>query len=303
MFDGKYHFSGITESSVCDEKLKLFQTHALASYREYVKKYFPEEVSNYPLSAPITLGVIVLDDEVFFIFIKSVQDQLSIQRSNSALKDILGDATDAPDPIKIKKILDVFNLQASQLIDIYKFSRLGFDFKFFSDNAPNEVAKKHFEFFGKTRAKEDHRSSEEKKQLIHSLVSSPVKFELFDVEKLIKRVNNEQFSSELKEAIKCYELNLYIASGSTASICLETILNIQCDLNGIAVDPRFIPNMANALKKNKVINEMLHTRLMSSNHLRRAYSHSKTGTRKQSDVENMLVTIEELVNTLYPETF
>lgn len=156
------------------------------------------------------------------------------------------------------------------------------------------------ELYGKQLA-DDHRSD------IHELQEAYVyshdyekatTFSFLDFEGLIKKVNDKDFEEQMKQAEFCYKHKVYLSAACTFSVCLETVLMLILDKNGIKISDQstILNSLGEKLREEKIISRRDNNRILVTYSIRNATSHTNKTKVIQNDCEGILKTIDYFVN-------
>lgn len=121
----------------------------------------------------------------------------------------------------------------------------------------------------------------------------------YDIQPMIAKVNDEDFSYQIDEALKCMEQNLYLPAAATIAVALETVLVLILEKNNIKIkesDNTIIGELSRKLRENKIINYREMTRLEVAYKLRNTISHSNKGKVLITDCETLLNTISVFID-------
>ncbi len=123
-------------------------------------------------------------------------------------------------------------------------------------------------------------------------------FSFLDFDALIKKVNDEDFSYQMREAKTCYEQQLYLAACCTFSVCLETVLMQILEKHNLKVneDSTMLNKIGDTLRENKIISKRANNRLLITYSVRNSTSHTNKNKVIQNDCEWILKTIEFFVD-------
>lgn len=119
-----------------------------------------------------------------------------------------------------------------------------------------------------------------------------------DLNPIIDRVNDEDFSYQLDQAIAAYDNSLYLASCATLGVCLETVCKLLLTKNGVKIkdsDSTLLDNLTAKLRENKLISFKMKGRIDVCYKVRNLAAHTSPGKIVKSDCHFILNTISEIV--------
>lgn len=154
--------------------------------------------------------------------------------------------------------------------------------------------------FGKYLA-DNHRKSihdlQETKTYNHDYEKT-TSFSFLDFEGLIKKVNDKDFEEQMKQAEFCYKHKVYLSAACTFSVCLETVLMLILDKNGIKTSDQstILNSLGEKLREKSIISRRDNNRILVTYSIRNATSHTNKTKVIQNDCEGILKTIDYFVN-------
>lgn len=119
-----------------------------------------------------------------------------------------------------------------------------------------------------------------------------------DLKPLIAKVNNEDFSYQIDQAIAAYDNSLYLASCATLGVCLETVCKLLLVKNGVKMkdsDSTLLDNLTAKLRENRLISFKMKGRIDVCYKVRNLAAHTSPGKIVKSDCHFILNTISEVV--------
>ncbi|MCY1607223.1 hypothetical protein [Staphylococcus pettenkoferi] len=157
-----------------------------------------------------------------------------------------------------------------------------------------------FNHVGKTEVKKQYQSiKDNKNELIKNNDKPKINpFSFLDFDSLIGKVDDEDFTYQMREAKTCYEQQLYLAACCTFSVCLETVLMQILEKHNLKVndDSTMLNKIGDTLRENKIISKRANNRLLITYSVRNATSHTNKNKVIQNDCEWILKTIEFFVD-------
>ncbi|MEK5070557.1 hypothetical protein [Sporosarcina sp. FSL K6-1508] len=124
------------------------------------------------------------------------------------------------------------------------------------------------------------------------------RFNVFDLEELVPKVNSKSFEYELGESIAAYKQGLYLAAGSTAGIALENILRIIISkkLKGYKLDERtYIWISVKALQGKNIVPGRLLGEASRFEAVRNSNAHTNEDPARKETVEAIYLLIKDLI--------
>lgn len=121
-----------------------------------------------------------------------------------------------------------------------------------------------------------------------------------DLEPIIDKVDNLDFSYQLDQAIAAYDHSLYLPACATLGVCMETVCKLLLETNGVKIkdsDSTMLSQLNEKLKENNLINYKLKGRIDVCYKVRNLASHTSPGKIVKSDCHFILNTIAEVVET------
>lgn len=142
---------------------------------------------------------------------------------------------------------------------------------------------------------------------IHDLQEAPVYshnnevqtvFSFLDFEGLIKKVNDKDFEEQMKQAEFCYRHKVYLSAACTFSVCLETVLMLILDKNGVKINEQntILNSLGDKLREENIISRRDNNRILVTYSIRNATSHTNKTKVIQNDCEGILKTIDYFVD-------
>jgi len=123
-----------------------------------------------------------------------------------------------------------------------------------------------------------------------------------DLQPILDKVNDPDFSYQLDQAIASYDNSLYLASCATLGVCLETCCKLLLVRNNVKMkdsEPTMLDKLGEKLKENSIINYKFKGRIDVCYKVRNLASHTSPGKIVRSDCHFILNTIHELVETYF----
>lgn len=142
---------------------------------------------------------------------------------------------------------------------------------------------------------------------IHDLQETPVYshnyevqtvFSFLDFDGLINKVNDPDFKEQMKQAEFCYKHKVYLSAACTFSVCLETVLMLILDKNGIKINEQktILNSLGEKLREEGIISRRDNNRILVTYSIRNATSHTNKTKVIQNDCEGILKTIDYFVD-------
>lgn len=125
-------------------------------------------------------------------------------------------------------------------------------------------------------------------------------YTLLDLKPIILKVNDEDFTYQLNEAIAAYDKGLYTASATVLGVTIETMCIQILKNNSQKVkdsDSTMIDRLADRLKENNLITRKEHGRLIVAYKVRNLAAHSSPGKTIQADCHFLISVIHDMVET------
>ncbi len=119
-----------------------------------------------------------------------------------------------------------------------------------------------------------------------------------DLNPIIDKVNDEDFSYQIDQAIAAYDHSLYLASCATLGVCLETVCKILLVKNGVKMkdsDSTLLDTLTAKLRENRLISFKMKGRIDVCYKVRNLAAHTSPGKIVKSDCHFILNTISEIV--------
>lgn len=119
-----------------------------------------------------------------------------------------------------------------------------------------------------------------------------------DLNPIINKVNDDDFSYQIDQAIAAYDNSLYLASCATLGVCLETVCKLLLTRNGVKMkdsDSTLLDGLNEKLRENKLISFKLKGRIDVCYKVRNLAAHTSPGKVVKSDCHFILNTISEVV--------
>lgn len=145
----------------------------------------------------------------------------------------------------------------------------------------------------------EYRSHISKEASYYSKGAAKYAYTILDFEEIIQRVNDDDFSYQINEAIAAYDNSLFLACASTLGVAVETLCLALLDKHGIeyeSEDPTMIGRLTNILKTNNIIDRRMKNRLMQAYSTRNMVSHSNKGYVVSNDCHSLFATIHSLAS-------
>lgn len=277
----------------------------LEAYRTRVEKFYSKEYNETPdafsLMKPILTTSIYRDYNIHSFLSYSDTDKDEFEHfvdgfdSYEEYKEI----DNLPDHIKLKRLLEIAKITNYIEHQLSYYGESDNPKPSYYEGAPiyqgNQLADRHFE---KISTSTKNELSSKHQNDLNTLDSLPD----FILEEILQKVNNDDFSYELSEAIKAYKADLFLASTVTIAVSIETLLKIYIiNTLGEKVLPRvyYILNLTEILETNKKIDSRLSHRIKAFNEIRRGVAHSKSGKVEKWDAEQGLTLVKLLVESLF----
>lgn len=135
-------------------------------------------------------------------------------------------------------------------------------------------------------------------------ILTPVKikqvYSVFQIENMIKIVNDKDFEYQILEAMKAYKANLYLACASTLGVAMETLCKIllikKGNVRSDAIKNTQLGDLSLQLKKKGIISNKDKERIMLGAKFRNLSSHTNPGPTEKLDCDVLISTVEFLVN-------
>ncbi|MDN0191207.1 MULTISPECIES: hypothetical protein [unclassified Bacillus (in: firmicutes)] len=127
-------------------------------------------------------------------------------------------------------------------------------------------------------------------------------YSLLDLKAIIEKVNDEDFSYQMDQAIAAYENSLYLASCATLGVCLETLCKLLLKDNGVKVkdsDGTMLDKLGERLREHNIISYKFKSRIDVCYKVRNLSSHTSPGKVLQGDCHFIIATINEIVDTYF----
>jgi hypothetical protein len=127
-------------------------------------------------------------------------------------------------------------------------------------------------------------------------------YSLLDLEPIIQKVNNEDFSYQMDQAIAAYDQSLYMASCACLGVCLETLCKQLLIKNGVRLkdsDATMLDKLGEKLREKHIISYKFNSRINVCYKIRNLSSHTSPGITLQSDCHLLISTIHEIVETYF----
>lgn len=290
------------------DNAEVFAKGFFQGYRDRVKKHYTEAKSQrpdlFPFCNPTKLIIIEFaNNHVFCLFTSSASDEVCIIRTNEKQNTAYIVSTTEPKWYQQKVVSEIAGIDPNKVLKncpIHEFELLSFSI----------VTKQHKHYivsasYDQGGQEADSHFNEYELELAVRNASQPTdQYPHFEIETLLQRVNNDQFSYEIREAIKCYNTELFLAATIVIAIGMETILKQKIVS---ALGTNHLPNeadqtlfkLAKKLKDNHMISERLNQRIVSFNYLRRGSGHSKTGVIEAGDAQFGFSVLDSMIQELF----
>lgn len=127
-------------------------------------------------------------------------------------------------------------------------------------------------------------------------------YSLLDLKPMLDKVNDEDFSYQLDQAIAAYDNSLYLASCATLGVCLETLCRLLLIKEGEKIkdsDATMLDRLSERLKAAGIINYKFKNRIDVCYKVRNMASHTSPGKVVQNDCHFILNTMHEIVDIYF----
>lgn len=123
-------------------------------------------------------------------------------------------------------------------------------------------------------------------------------FSFLDFEGLIRKVGDRDFEEQMKQAEFCYRHKAYLSAACTFSVCLETVLMLILDKNGVKINEQntILNSLGDKLREENIISRRDNNRILVTYSIRNATSHTNKTKVIQNDCEGILKTIDYFVD-------
>jgi hypothetical protein len=290
----------------------LFAHFTLNLYIENAEKIFKVPVESNPEAFPLlkTQDIAIYSlyfDEDFFpstsaniFFIRKKDTKLSFNEYDVTNKDYYTDHTTTENDVVIKALGINKN-------DIIQYFTVGIEPLKLIKKSP-EIIDTYKEIYKNltkrwlTNEARDFQSHISKPIGYYAKNAARYSYSLLDLGPLIKKVNDEDFSYQMDQAIAAYDSSLYLASCATLGVCLETLCKLLLIRNGVKVkdsDPTMLDKLSERLKENQLINYKFKQRIDVCYKVRNISSHTSPGKVVQNDCHFIINTIHEIVDSYF----
>lgn len=123
-----------------------------------------------------------------------------------------------------------------------------------------------------------------------------------DLRPIIDKVNNDDFSYQLDQAIAAYDNSLFLPACATLGVCLETVCKLLLVKEGEKVkdsDTTLLDQLGLKLRERKIISYKMNSRIDVCYKVRNLASHTSPGKVVKQDCHFILNTISEIVDTYF----
>lgn len=258
------------------EALRLYnQDHVKLYYIELNNNYFEFNkylIFTYKKDANMDLDILDLTDDKFYKY-----DTLYFEKKEN---DILLEALDG---VSIKDI--VTSVSVSELT--LKFATEN-DFPTIINNVKSTLVEEAKDF-------ELHNNYP---QNYYAKNAARYAYSELDLIPILEKVEDNDFSYQIDQAIAAYDNSLYLASCATLGVCLETICKLLLKNNGVKIkdsDSTLLSTLNDKLRENKLISYKLKGRIDVCYKVRNLAAHTSPGKVVKSDCHFILNTISEIV--------
>ncbi|MGP4038320.1 hypothetical protein ACTWP4_00210 [Gracilibacillus sp. D59] len=148
-----------------------------------------------------------------------------------------------------------------------------------------------------TKETVEFQSHNNKPQSFYAKNAARYAYSELDLNPIINRINDEDFSYQLDQAIAAYDFSLYLPACATLGVCLETVCKLLLQRNGVKIkdsDSTMLDGLGERLKANGIINYKLKGRIDVCYKVRNLASHTSPGKIVKSDCHFILNTISEI---------
>ncbi|WP_419893613.1 hypothetical protein [Oceanobacillus kimchii] len=121
-----------------------------------------------------------------------------------------------------------------------------------------------------------------------------------DLNPIIEKVNDPDFSYQIDQAIAAYDNSLFLPACATLGVCLETVCKLLLIKKGAKVkdsDTTLLDQLGLKLRERKIISYKLNNRIDVCYKVRNLASHTSPGKVVKQDCHFILNTISEIVDT------
>ncbi|MCY8144341.1 hypothetical protein P9D79_00035 [Bacillus haynesii] len=175
-----------------------------------------------------------------------------------------------------------------------------------------QLWQEYLERTDRTRYSEMLRLASKEGQIFLKHVNHPVSYyaknaakyhySLLDLQAIIDKVDHEDFSYQMDQAIAAYDQSLYLPACATLGVCLETLCKLLLMKNGEKVkdsDATMLDRLGERLREKKIISYKFKSRIDVCYKVRNLSSHTSPGKVLQGDCHFLITTINELVDTYF----
>lgn len=121
-----------------------------------------------------------------------------------------------------------------------------------------------------------------------------------DLNPIIDKVGDDDFSYQLDQAIAAYDSSLFLPACATLGVCLETVCKLLLAKEGVKVkdsDSTLLDQLGLKLRERRIISYKLNSRIDVCYKVRNLASHTSPGKVVKQDCHFILNTISEIVET------
>lgn len=132
--------------------------------------------------------------------------------------------------------------------------------------------------------------------------ASRFSYSLLDLTPILEKINDEDFSYQMDQAIAAYDNSLYLASCATLGVALETLCKLLLIKEGVKVkdsDGTMLDKLGERLKEKGIISYKFKHRIDVCYKVRNIASHTSPGKVVQNDCHFILNTIHEIVDIYF----
>lgn len=285
------------ETDELKEGLKLFFQPYLEGYRKRVNEIYTvenDESSSFSYMKPVRLHVLLRDKNTHLIFTSADVDEIEFFDFNETSREEFEKLSSSSEKIKddfIKSIIGTDNYLAHQ-----RLSQLGeFGGISFAKGNQHTLSNRSRQW-GIEKADSHYNNYRFSLAFEKSLIPSS-ELIVVDTEKILERVPDPSFQYEFGESAKAYNAGLYLAAASTGGLALENILRLlivkmlgEDELPG----ETYIRTSLKRLEKGNILPGRLHGAVDSLKNIRNSNSHTNEDPVKQTTVDHLFATIEDL---------
>jgi hypothetical protein len=291
------------------QKFELFAHYILDIYKENAMKIFRMAVETNPEAFPLLERKNIAIYSVTFnrnYFPNDVTQVFFVHEKNAQLKFIELEITDDEYYenyfAKEEDVLAMYlNIDRNNIIQ--NFSMRDVHLEYIPDRM--DTFKEIYLNATKSWLQKSARSFQEhikKPVSYYAKNASKYSYSLLDLQPLIEKVNDEDFSYQLEEAIAAYDNSLYLASCATLGVCLETLCKILLKKNKVKIkdsDGTMLDKLAEMLRSHQIISYKFSSRINVCYKVRNMASHTSPGKVVQNDCHFIINTLHEIIDTYY----